>query len=51
MGTIVRDGDTYVLKAGNAKYLLDSQKKTKTYKGKDVNVTGTLDKGEKFDSR
>ena len=51
MGTIVRDGDTYVLKAGNAKYLLDSQKKAKTYKGKDVNVTGTLDKGEKFDSR
>jgi hypothetical protein len=37
MGTIVRDGDTYVLKAGNAKYLLDSQKKAKTYKGKDVN--------------
>ena len=51
MGTIVRDGDTYVLKSGNAKYLLDSQKKAKTYKGKDVNVTGTLDKGEKFDSR
>jgi hypothetical protein len=46
MGTIVRDGDTYVLKAGNAKYLLDSQKKAKTYKGKDVNVTGTLDKAK-----
>jgi hypothetical protein len=46
MGTIVRDGDTYVLKAGNAKYLLDSQKKAKTYKGKDVNITGTLDKAK-----
>ena len=46
MGTIVRDGETYVLKAGNAKYLLDSQKKAKTYKGKDVNVTGTLDKAK-----
>jgi hypothetical protein len=44
IGTIVRDGDTYVLKAGNEKYLLDSQKKAKNYKGKDVKVTGTLEK-------
>jgi hypothetical protein len=46
MGTIVRDGDTYVLKAGNAKYLPDSQKKAKKYKRKDVNLTGTLDKAK-----
>jgi hypothetical protein len=44
MGTIVKDGDVYVLKAGNEKYLLDSQKKAKNYKGKDVAITGTLDK-------
>ena len=44
IGTIVRDGDAYVLKAGNEKYLLDSQKKAKNYKGKDVKITGTLDK-------
>ncbi len=44
MGTIVKDGDAYFLKAGNEKYLLDSQKKAKNYKGKDVKITGTLDK-------
>jgi len=44
IGTLVKDGDAYVLKAGNEKYLLDSQKKTKNYKGKDVKITGTLDK-------
>ena len=44
IGTIVRDGDAYVLKAGNEKYLLDSQKKAKNYTGKDVKVTGTLEK-------
>jgi hypothetical protein len=44
IGTIVRDGDAYVLKGGNEKYLLDSQKKAKNYTGKDVKVTGTLEK-------
>lgn len=44
MGTIVGDGDAYVLKAANEKYLLDSQKKAKNYEGKDVQITGTLDK-------
>jgi Protein of unknown function (DUF5818) len=44
MGTIVRDGDAYVLKAANDEHLLDSQKKAKNYKGKDVQITGTLDK-------
>jgi hypothetical protein len=44
MGTIVKDGDAYVLKSGNEKYLLDSQKKAKNYKGKDVQIMGTLDK-------
>ena len=44
MGTIVEDGDAYVLKTANEKYLLDSQKKAKNFKGKDVKITGTLDK-------
>ena len=44
MGAIVKDGDAYFLKAGNEKYLLDSRKKAKNYKGKDVKITGTLDK-------
>src|ERR1700687_4723268 len=48
MGTIVRDGDAYVLKAANEKYLLDSQKKAKNYKGKDVQITGTLEKAKKM---
>jgi hypothetical protein len=29
MGTILKDGDAYVLKTGNQTYLLDSQKKAK----------------------
>jgi hypothetical protein len=44
MGAIVKDGDAYILKAGNEKYLLDGQKKAKNYKGKDVKITGRLDK-------
>jgi len=48
MGTIVKDGDAYVLKAANEKYLLDSQKKAKHYKGKDVQITGTLEKAKKM---
>ena len=43
-GTIVKNEDAYVLESGNEKYLLDSQKKVKNYKGKDVQVTGRLDK-------
>ena len=43
MGTIVQDGGAYVLRTGNEKYLLDSQKKAKKYNGKDVKITGTLD--------
>ena len=46
MGTIVKEGDAYVLQTGNEKYLLDSQKKAKKYKGKDVKITGTLDKAK-----
>ena len=48
MGTIVKDGDAYVLTAGNEKYLLDSPKKAKNYKGKTVQITGTLEKDKKL---
>ena len=34
------------LKAGNWRYLLDSQQKARQYKGKDVKITGTLDKAK-----
>ncbi len=44
MGTIVKSGDAYLLKSGSEKYLLDNQKKVRNYEGKDVEVTGTLDK-------
>ena len=46
MGAIVQNGDSYILKAGNQQYLLDSQKKARKYKGKDVKITGTLDKAK-----
>jgi uncharacterized protein DUF5818 len=44
LGTIVKDGHAYILKSGNEKYLLDGQKNAKNYNGKDVQITGTLDK-------
>jgi len=46
MGSIVQNGNSYVLKAGNQQYLLDSQKRARKYKGKDVKITGTLDKAK-----
>jgi hypothetical protein len=45
-GTIVKDGDAYVLQAANELYLLDSQKKGKRYKGRHVQIMGTLDKAK-----
>jgi hypothetical protein len=48
MGTILKDGDAYVLKTGNQTYLLDSQKKAKNYNGKDVQLKGTLDNDKKL---
>jgi len=46
MGAVVQNGDSYVLKSGNQQYLLDSQKKARKYKGKEVKITGTLDKAK-----
>jgi hypothetical protein len=42
----VKDGDAYVLQAANEQYLLDSQKKGKRYKGRHVQIMGTLDKAK-----
>lgn len=45
-GTIVDEGNSLRLKdsAGNANYKLDDEKMAKTYVGKQVRVTGKLDK-------
>jgi hypothetical protein len=48
MGTILKNGDAYVLKTGNQTYLLDNQKKAKNYNGKDVQLTGRLDNDKKL---
>ena len=43
-GTIVKSGDTYVLKTSdNMTYQLDDQSRAKDYEGKQVQVTGSLD--------
>jgi hypothetical protein len=44
-GTIVKDGDNYVLRdeASNKTYKLDDQEKAKENEGKTVKVNGTLD--------
>jgi Protein of unknown function (DUF5818) len=44
LGTIVKDRGAYVLNAAKEKYRLDHQTRAKNYNGKDVKVTGTLDK-------
>jgi Protein of unknown function (DUF5818) len=44
-GTIVRSGDKLVLQdgIGESVYQLDDQQKVKTFEGKNVKVTGTID--------
>jgi hypothetical protein len=46
MGTILKDGENYVLSdsATKSRYTLDDAKKARPYEGKNVKVTGTLDK-------
>jgi hypothetical protein len=43
-GSIAKHKSGFVLKAGNNSYKLDDQSKAKEYKGKNVQVTGSLDK-------
>ena len=44
-GTIVKNGDTYVLSDAGTKtsYVLDDAQKASAYEGKKVKVTGTVD--------
>jgi uncharacterized protein YdeI (BOF family) len=46
MGTILKDGENYVLSdsATKSRYRLDDAKKAGLHEGKNVKVTGTLDK-------
>ena len=44
MGTIVNDRGTYVLKSADVKFGLDDQREAKKYAGRDVKVTGRLNK-------
>jgi hypothetical protein len=43
-GSIAHQKSGFVLKAGNASYKLDDQSLAKQFKGKNVQVTGSLDK-------
>jgi hypothetical protein len=43
-GTIVKDSDRYILKSDGGAYQVDDQVKAKAYEGKQVKVTGSLDK-------
>ena len=44
-GTILKSGENFVLSdtATKARYLLDNQDRARTYEGKSVKVTGTID--------
>ena len=46
-GKIEKDGDKYMLKTARASYELDDQEKAKSFEGKDVKVTGSLDASTK----
>jgi hypothetical protein len=43
MGTVVRQGKDYMLRAGNLEYKLDDPVQARAYEGKNVKVTGSLD--------
>src|SRR5438128_9860932 len=43
-GTVVKSGDKYVLKTDTGTYQIDDQDKAKQFEGKQVKVSGTLDK-------
>ena len=44
MGTVVREKGKYLLRAGDLEYKLDDQEKVRDFVGKEVKVTGSLDK-------
>jgi flagellar basal body-associated protein FliL len=43
-GTVVKDGDKYVLQSSGLSYQLDDQEKAKKFEGQQVKVNGDLDK-------
>jgi outer membrane biosynthesis protein TonB len=44
MGTVVKTGDGFILRAGDNQYKLDDQDRAKQFEGKDVKVLGKLDR-------
>ena len=44
MGTIVRQKDGYVLRAGDLEYRVDDQTKARRFAGRNVKIMGTFDK-------
>jgi flagellar basal body-associated protein FliL len=46
-GTVVKEGDKYVLQAAGISYQLDDQEKAKKFEGQQVKVSGDLDKSTK----
>jgi len=44
MGTIIRQKDGYVLRAGDLEYKVDDQTKARRFAGKNVKIMGTFDK-------
>ncbi len=44
LGTIVQSQEGYALRSGDLEYRLDDQGQAKEYEGKNVKVTGSLDK-------
>jgi flagellar basal body-associated protein FliL len=46
-GTVVKEGDKYVLQSSGMSYQLDDQEKAKKFEGQQVKVNGDLDKSTK----
>ena len=46
-GTVVKEGDKYVLQSSGMSYQLDDQEKAKKVEGQQVKVSGDLDKSSK----
>jgi hypothetical protein len=44
MGTIIRQKDGYVMRAGDLEYRVDDPNKARRFAGKNVKIMGTFDK-------
>lgn len=47
VGQIIMNNNSYLLRSGDEEYKLDDQSKAKSFAGKDVKVTGDLDRQNK----